>query len=179
MISSNIIRGYTHLRMFCWNESHGKRRTYYHITDNRRSCCLEKCEQRSLTQKIINSFISVRDSLGVIFLLFTVAYAVFLFVPPLYQNGFDILLRLKEYASERKKEQARFRLCRHMVAACHHRIPRLGLRIRWMGHQLDCLAHRRSVVYNFQRLICHTLKGTVVYNGQRETPAGGWDYTVR
>ncbi len=110
MISSNIIRGYTHLRMFCWNESHGKRRTYYHITDNRRSCCLEKCEQRSLTQKIINSFISVRDSLGVIFLLFTVACAVFLFVPPLYQNGFDILLRLKEYASERKKRTSSFPL---------------------------------------------------------------------
>lgn len=46
-----------YIRSFFGDESYGKRRTYYDITDKGRAYYREKCEEWALTQEVINIFI--------------------------------------------------------------------------------------------------------------------------
>jgi DNA-binding PadR family transcriptional regulator len=55
------LEGNGHIRSFYGEESFGKRRTYYAITDKGRAYYREKCDEWVLTQEVINNFIKERS----------------------------------------------------------------------------------------------------------------------
>ena len=55
MISSDVIRGY--IESFSGDETNGKRRTYYRITETGRRYYAEKCEEWKVTKEVVEQFI--------------------------------------------------------------------------------------------------------------------------